>query len=267
MKTDVAGVLIDNLSKEQVLEKLLNSIKSGGAYAVTPYSELILFAIQNPQYREILNGASISIADGIGVLWAAKFLSLQASNSVQIVGQLIYTLLAVLFNPKYIRSVIQARITGSRIVYDLAKLAAENNYSVALVGGEGGVAQKAADKLQALNPSLKINLAISDMPFDNHLVEKISTSNSDILLIAYSPPKQETWLAQNIQRLNIRLGIGLGGTFDYLAAKRSPAPEIMHYMGLEWFWRLITQPHRWRRMWNAVPVFIWEIFRYKINKI
>lgn len=266
MKTNVAGVLVDNLSKREVLEKIDSLIKSGqNSYIVTPYSELILFAMKNLEYRKVLNDAAISIPDGIGVLWAAKFLSLRANNSLQVVGQLLCTLAAILFNPEYLRTVIKERITGSRLVYDIATLAAKNNYSLALVGGEENVAKKASEKLQALNPGLKISLAVSDEAFDDQMVQKVGTSNSDILLIAYSPPKQEMWLSQNIQKLNVRVGIGLGGTFDYLAEKRSPAPEFLHYIGLEWLWRLITQPYRIKRMWNAVPVFVWEVLRYKLS--
>lgn len=266
MKTNVAGVLVDNLSKREVLDAMDGLIRSGqNSYIVTPYSELILFAMKRPEYKNVLNQAAISIPDGIGVLWAAKFLSLPATNSLQVLAQLMYTLAAILFNPKYIRSVIKERITGSRLVYDIAALAAQHNYSLALVGGEGDVAKKAAEKLQALNPGLRVNLAVSDEEFNDQMVEKIAASNSDILLIAYSPPKQETWLSENIQKLNVKVGIGLGGTFDYLAQKRAPAPQFLHYIGLEWLWRLITQPYRIKRMWNAVPVFVWEVLRYKLS--
>jgi N-acetylglucosaminyldiphosphoundecaprenol N-acetyl-beta-D-mannosaminyltransferase len=66
--------------------------------------------------------------------------------------------------------------------------------------------------------------------------------------------------------LNVKVAIGLGGTFDYLAGVRQSAPDWVHYMGLEWLWRLITQPWRWKRMWNAIPVFSWLIFKYKVTR-
>jgi len=269
MKTNVAGVLVDNLSKQEVLEKIRNQVALGNnGYIVTPYSEMVVFAMRDESYRQVLNKAVIAIPDGIGVLWAAKYLSLgekrEGNTWFKEFGVLIWTLLAIPLNPTYIRSVIKERITGSRLIYDIAKLAADNRFSISLVGGEENVASVAAKKLQDLYPNLKVNLMLSDRQFNAQTALEIAASNSDILLIAYSPPKQEMWLAENIQNLNVRVAVGLGGTFDYLAGKRPPAPEFAHYLGLEWLWRLITQPHRWKRMWNAVPVFVWKVYWYKV---
>jgi N-acetylglucosaminyldiphosphoundecaprenol N-acetyl-beta-D-mannosaminyltransferase len=272
MKTDIAGVLIDNLSKQEVLDKVTNLVHStDSGYVVTPYSEMIVFAMRDEKYKQVLNNAVISVPDGIGILWAGKYLSLKEGGrvigGVREIGVLIWTLLAIPLNPTYIRSVIKERITGSRLIFDIAKLAADNGYSISLVGGQDNVAQVAGEKLKKLHPNLKVNLAISDREFNAQTTQEIADSDSDILLIAYSPPRQEMWLAENIQNLNVSVAIGLGGTFDYLAGKRPPAPEFLHFLGLEWLWRLITQPHRWKRMWNAVPVFVWKVYRYKVKEL
>lgn len=273
MKINVAGVHVDNVSKVEAIEQIDSFICSGQPhYIVTPYSEMIVFAQNNESYRQALNNADLSLPDGIGVLWAAKYLSLRLrnqesriKNQIRALWQLIYTLVATLFNKKYIHSVIRERVTGSHLVYDLAKLAAEKNYSMALVGGAGNVAAQAAYELKKLYPNLNIKLALSGRPFDDQVAKEITDSNSDILLIGYSPPKQELWLAQNHQKLGSRVAIGLGGTFDYVAGKRSPVPDFMHYAGLHWLWRLVTQPWRIKRIWNAVPVFIWKAYKYKLN--
>ncbi|MBX4191722.1 MAG: WecB/TagA/CpsF family glycosyltransferase, partial [Candidatus Doudnabacteria bacterium] len=136
---------------------------------------------------------------------------------------------------------------------------------LALIGGEENVAAQAAYELKKNFSNLRINLALSGRPFDDKIVDEIAASNSDILLIAYSPPKQEKWIAQNLEKLNVKLAIGLGGTFDYIAKKRPSAPKFVHYMGLEWLWRLITQPWRAGRIWNAVPLFSFKVFNYKRN--
>ena len=259
MKINVAGVLIDNLSKQEAIAELDKIVRMDkNVYCVTPYSELIVFALNDTEYKKVLNKAEISLPDGIGVLWAAKYLS-----SPQI--GLIKSLFAILFNPKYIRLVIQEKISGSDLIYDIAKLAAEKNYSISLVGGSDNVAVQSSYELKKLYPDLNIKLALSDRPFDDSIVKEISESNSDILLIAASPPKQETWMADNIQKLNVKAVLGLGGTFDYLAKKRPAAPNFMRSAGLEWLWRLITQPWRIKRIWNAVPVFVWKVYRYKVN--
>src|SRR3989344_979142 len=259
MKVNIVGVLVDNVSKDEAVEAVSSLVRSRApGYIVTPYSEMIVFALSNPQYKSVLNNASLSIPDGIGILWAAKYLS---SKNVGLLG----SLLAVVFKPQYVRSVIRERVTGSRLIYDIAKLAAEQNYSLSLIGGRGNVATQSAYELKRLYPNLNIKLALSDRAFDSKIVDEIVESNSDILLIAYSPPKQEMWLAENLSKLNVKAAIGLGGTFDYIAGKHPVAPDLAHYLGLEWLWRLVTQPRRWKRMWNAVPVFIWKVYKYKIN--
>jgi N-acetylglucosaminyldiphosphoundecaprenol N-acetyl-beta-D-mannosaminyltransferase len=268
MKIDIAGVFVDDFSKDEALEKISEFVASGkNHFMVTPYSEMIVFAQRDEAYRKALNQADLSLPDGIGILWASKFLSLPTTHYKLLTGyKLFYSLLAILFNRKYIRSVIHEQITGSRFVLDIAKLAQSKNYSLALVGGKDGVAKNAARELKRKLPNLIINLAISDKPFDPEIIEKINASNSDILLIAYSPPKQEMWLYENCEKLRCKAMIGLGGTFDYLAGKRLQVPDFLHYMGLEWLYRLVTQPWRFKRMWNAIPVFIWTVYKYKTRK-
>ncbi|HEX9503365.1 MAG TPA: WecB/TagA/CpsF family glycosyltransferase [Patescibacteria group bacterium] len=261
-KINIAGVLVDDLTKQQVLEEIHKNIQLyKSVYVVTPYSEQIVFASEDKKYNDVLNNAALSLPDGIGILWAAKYLSLPG-----VYWPFVKTLFAIILNPKYIRSIIPEQVTGRHLVYDVIKLANDNNYSLALVGGENNVAAQTAYELKKTYPNVKVNLALSGRPFDAQIVREIADSNSDILLIAYSPPKQEMWIADNLQNLNVKLAIGLGGTFDYLAKRRPPAPIFVHYMGLEWLWRLITQPWRIKRIWNAVPVFVIKILRYKLRK-
>ncbi|MBI4363681.1 MAG: WecB/TagA/CpsF family glycosyltransferase [Candidatus Doudnabacteria bacterium] len=259
MKVDIAGVFVDDMSKEETLEIIKEFVQSGKPHLiVTTYSEFVVFAQKDENYKKVLNSADLSLPDGIGILWAAKFLSLQPTTY-----NLLTSLLAIIFNPKYIRSVIREQVTGSHLIWDIAGLASEKKYSLALVGGADSVAALTANELKKKFPDLKVNLVVSGNQFDEQLVGEIAVSNSDILLIAYSPPRQETWLSENLQKLNVKVAMGLGGTFDYIAKKRPKAPKIMHYMGLEWLWRLITQPYRVKRIWNAVPVFIFKVYKYK----
>ena len=236
MRVNIAGVEIDNITKDQAIARIDEFIKSNQPhYVVTPYSEIVVFAQTDDQYKKVLNSADLSLPDGIGILWAAKYLGFK----------------------------IDHRVTGRKLIFDIAKLSSDKKYSLALVGGEGNVAAVTAAELKKLYPNLRVNLALSGRPFDDQIVREIADSNSDILLIAYSPPKQEIWLSENYLKLNTKVAIGLGGTFDYLAGKQLTPPNFVHYIGLEWLWRLITQPKRLKRMWNAIPVFIWKIYQYK----
>ncbi len=267
MRVDVAGVFVDAITKQETLNIISEYVASGQPHLiVTTYSEFVVFASKDSEYQNVLNSATLSLPDGIGILWAAKYLSLSTSNRFQALGQIIYSGASLIFNPSYCRTVIPETVTGSRLVWDIAQQASEKNYSLALVGGTNGVAQTAANELKKKYPNLKVKLAVSDNKFDQETVNRIASSNSDILLIAYQPPLQEKWLTQNLNQFNVKVAIGLGGTFDYLAGKRLSAPKFISTIGLEWLWRLITQPWRIVRIWNAIIVFIKIVYRYKIIK-
>ncbi len=266
MKRNIAGVEVDSLTKAEALKAIEDYLKSKTPHlAVTVYSEFIVFAKRNLNYQKVLNSADLSLADGFGILWAAKYLSLPRSNRLVELIRLKLTLIRALFDKSYFKTVIPEVITGSRLIWDIAKLAEERGYSMALVGGEDSVAAQTSYELKLKFPNLKVNLALSGgVPFDSKTVREIADSNSDILLIAYSPPRQEMWLTDNLQYLNVKFAMGVGGTFDYIAGKRLSSPDWVHRMGLEWLWRLITQPWRVKRIWNAVPVFVWTVYKYKL---
>jgi N-acetylglucosaminyldiphosphoundecaprenol N-acetyl-beta-D-mannosaminyltransferase len=267
MKHDIAGVFIDGIGKKEALEKILEFAKSGKQHLVaTVYSEFIVFASKDKEYREILNSADLALPDGIGILWAAKYLSAPNRSKARNFFELLITLSSLIFYPPYCRTVIGERVSGSELVYDLARLAEQNKLSLSLFGGYNDVAQKAAFNLKKLFPQLEIKLAVSDRPFDESAVDMISRANSDILLIACSPPKQEKWLFQNLKSLNVGVAMGLGGTFDYLAGIKTTPPKAAKILGLEWLFRLITQPWRIARIYNATFRFIGIIYSYKANK-
>lgn len=261
MRIDIAGVQVDNITVSETLQKIKDFVRSGQPhYVVTTYSEFVVEGQRNEKYRQVLNNADLSVPDGIGILWAAKYLSEGGKN----IFSWLISLASIVFAPNSLRTVIKEQVTGRELVWDISRLAVDQGFSLALVGGEDSIAAQAAYELKKRFPGLKINLAVSGgYPFDEKTVREISQSNSDILLIAYQAPKQEIWIAENLQNLNVKVAIGLGGTFDYLAGKRPVAPKIMHKMGFEWLWRLITQPWRLKRIWKAVVGFSWIVFKYK----
>jgi N-acetylglucosaminyldiphosphoundecaprenol N-acetyl-beta-D-mannosaminyltransferase len=266
MKIDIAGVKVDDVTNAETLERIKEFVQSGQPHQiVTAYSEFVVEAQRNEKFRGAINRADLSVADGIGILWAAYFLSGPKRDDFTTTLNWLGSLASVILSPQSIRSVIKEQVTGRKLIWGIARIAAENNFSLALVGGEGDVAEKSAAGLRKQHPNLNINLAYSPGPFDDQAVSRIAQSNSDILLIAYQPPKQEIWLSENLQKLNVKVAIGLGGTFDYLAGKRPQAPDIFHRMGLEWFWRLITQPWRIARIWRATVKFSFLILQHKLK--
>ncbi|HYC79663.1 MAG TPA: WecB/TagA/CpsF family glycosyltransferase [Candidatus Binatia bacterium] len=267
MKIDIAGVNVDNVTVKETLDIIDGYVRTDRPhYIVTTYSEFIVEAAKNSKFKEVLNKADLSVPDGIGILWAAKFLSMPKRDPVITTINWLGSLSSILLAPQSLRSVIKEQVTGSRLIWDIARLAQDNNYSLALYGGEQNAAEKTKEKLLQKYPNLRINLAVSDKPFDQEAVQSIRASNSDILLIAYQPPKQEIWIADNLQSLNVKAAIGLGGTFDYISGKRKISPDWISYIGLEWLWRLVTQPWRWKRMWNAIIVFSCKVLSFKLKQ-
>src|SRR3989344_6436636 len=117
---------------------------------------MIVAAQKDKAFRDVLNSADFALPDGIGVLWAAKYLQLTTYNLLLKIWYLIITLGAVIFHPKYIRSPIPERISGSDFVWDLARLAEDRGLSVFLLGGFGDTSALAAQKLRSRFPNLKI---------------------------------------------------------------------------------------------------------------
>jgi len=238
---EILGVRIDNIDFPQALEKAKKLIEGKEKhYIVTPNPEFIVLAQKDAEFRKILNSASLSIPDGIGLVWAAKIL----------------------------RKNLPERVTGVDLLEGLAALAAEHGFNIFLLGGKEGVAAKAAEVLKTRYPKLEIAGIYggkAEPEFDaltrSHLVSK----KIDILAVAYGPPRQEKWIARNLPYIDVKLAIGVGGALDYISGEKSRAPGWVRGIGLEWFHRLISEPSRWRRQLN-LPYFAYLVFRKRLER-
>jgi len=273
-KIQVFGVTLSNLTRESARIRIRQMLTSGikQQLAITVNAEFLVEAQRNPKFRAVLKESALSTADGIGVLWLAKYLSLKTYNIVAIkwihaVWQLIYTELAIIFAPDFIRSVIREKIPGTELVWDIAEAAEDLGLSVFLAGGWGDTPELAASRMHKKFPTLKIAGTFSGKPEDSGLIEKISSTKPDILLVAFGPVRQEMWLYHNLKKTDVLLGIGLGGTFDYIAGKKPLAPRFLRYIGLEWAFRLVTQPYRIKRIFRAVITMPWYGLLTKIQEL
>lgn len=336
MKIDLLGIKIDNLRKKELLQAIESRLEQDRSiFIVTPYSESIVATQKDEEFRKILNSADFALPDGIGILWAAKFLSGFPSPGLGrdqgrgriliILWQLIKSLGLIIFFPKSIRSPIPEKISGSDFVWDLAGLAEKNKYSVFLLGGFGNAPERVGERLREKFPNLKIAGVSNASPFvsppregelegvmdntvshgtsplsppheeGNSIIETINSSGADFLFVALGPIRQEKWIYENLPNLRVnpvtapsdidpeyrlktestpvrrsngvKLAIGLGGTFDYIADKRPPAPQILRQAGLEWLWRLATQPSRIFRIARGVFGLIFYAFKKRLNSI
>jgi N-acetylglucosaminyldiphosphoundecaprenol N-acetyl-beta-D-mannosaminyltransferase len=136
---------------------------------------------------------------------------------------------------------------------------------VFLLGAADGVAEKAAAVLRSRNPRLKIVGTFSGSPRmedDAVIMRMIKDAKPHLLLVAFGAPAQDLWIHEHLKNLpSVRVAMGVGGTFDFLAGVQKRAPRWMRSIGLEWLWRFIREPSRWKRMWRAVVVFPWLVIR------
>lgn len=239
----IAEVYLTSTSLSKVLRALIKKINSGQRFfIVTLNPEFIVFAEANPWFKTILNKADIAIPDGIGLVWASKFLG----------------------------KPIEERISGTDLMEELCKIAAEKRWAVYLLGGQPGVAKKTLDILKKRYPGLRgwaetgPELEIRDWKLEitEKWLEKINQKNPTFLFVAFGMGKQEKFIYDNWNKLNIKLAMGVGGAFDYIGGKIPRAPKWVQDKGFEWLFRLLRQPWRIRRQ-LALLRFIWLVFKEK----
>ncbi|MBI2055116.1 MAG: WecB/TagA/CpsF family glycosyltransferase [Candidatus Sungbacteria bacterium] len=161
--------------------------------------------------------------------------------------------------------------------------AAKHNWRVMLVGGQGGVAQKAAEHFvqRASQQGNKLTICAETGPWldktgeptsqhearvEQATIGKINKFKPHLLFVAFGLPKQEIWLSKHMNRLNVRVAMVVGGSFDYAAGNVPIPPEGVSRAGFEWLWRLLTQPWRAKRIATALLVFPWLVFLSKLHQ-
>jgi len=231
------GVPIDPVTRDEALGRLRAYLADGGQHHVmTPNSEMLVAASRDEGFRSLLNRTDLNLPDSQGLLSMARR-----------TGQR-----------------LPMRVTGVDTVTDLcASLTKE--HPVFLLGGAPGVAEKAADALKAKNPGLDIAGTYAGSPSDadaSDILQKISASGAHILFVAYGAPRQDVWIDKHLKELpSVKVAMGVGGTFDFLAGVQKRAPLLFRRLGLEWLWRVIREPKRIGRIFTAVVVFPFLVMR------
>jgi len=269
-KVEIAGIAFDSIQYKEVLTAVGVFVQqeSKKHMIVTPNPEMIVYGQKHPEFKKVLNAASMSIPDGIGVLWAAYYLSLKpASNVVFEMLKALGTLFQVLFKMKAIYRVLPARVTGTDLLFKIVQESQKQGWRIYLLGAAPGIANIAIERLHKQYPQAVFAGSFAGTPAETHedeLCERINLAQPDILFVAYGSPAQEEWIHRNLEKLStVKVAIGVGGAIDFAAGKARRAPKLLRNMGLEWFWRLVTQPRRFKRIWNATFVFVRVIFSLK----
>jgi N-acetylglucosaminyldiphosphoundecaprenol N-acetyl-beta-D-mannosaminyltransferase len=242
----VLGVGITNESCDTILKYLLSSLKSSHKkfYIVTPNPEILVYATDHPRYKSILNEAKIALPDGVGVFLTG----------------------AILGSP------FPERITGVDFLEKVCKASMEEPISVGFLGGKDGIAEMTAECLKVRYPGL--NVVFAGKEWDIRANDKWQMTNGkwqmlggkreiDVLFVAFGHPKQEEWIYEHLDHLPVRVAMGVGGAFDYISGRVSRAPFMVRAVGMEWLYRLILEPWRWRRQ-LSLPKFVWLVLKRDI---
>lgn len=219
MKKYILGVKIDDVSLEQASKIIEGWLEGRGKhYIVTPNPEFILTAQKDPQFRKILNDADLSIPDGAGLKFTGD---------------------------------IENTTPGTDLMEELCKLSSEKGFATGFLGGRDQVAKKTVERLLQKYPKLQVTFADQDK-----LLKSPKLPKTDLLFVAFGHPKQEKWIAENLNKLDVKVAMGVGGAFDFLSGKVPRAPVWIRNLGFEWLFRLTVEPWRIRRQIKLLK-YLW----------
>lgn len=238
---NILGVNIDRIDMGEAVENAVKLVSEDGVSVIyTPNPEIIMEAYNDPAFAEVLNSADMCVSDGIGVVYGAKIL----------------------------KTPLKGRVPGFDLSLNLIKRMGRMNKSVFLFGSKPGVAEQAGRKLTDECPGLKIAGCRNGYfkPEDEaEIIDEINRSGADLLMVCLGAPKQEKWIHENKNRLDVKLCIGAGGSLDVLAGTVKRAPDLFIKLNLEWFCRLCKQPSRIGRF-MALPKFAMIVLKESVRK-
>ncbi len=233
---NILNIPVSSLSMQETVNFIDERLqKQEKTFAVTANAEIIMMAQNDSAYLELLHRATIVTPDGAGVVWAAKHLG----------------------------SPVPERVAGYDLFHQLLQLAAKTQKKVYFFGGKPGIAEKAAEKAKELYHGLKVagcRNGYFQAKENDTIISEINSSGAEMLFAALGAPKQEFWLDGNKDKLQANLLMGIGGSFDVLSGQTTRAPLWMQKAGLEWLYRLMKEPYRFKRMASTLPKFVLKIF-------
>ncbi len=245
-RVNILGTPVSSLTMDELFRDWEVVITEGkkAQVCITPVNS-ILAARATARVQEIYQHADYVLCDGVPVKWASKFLG----------------------NP------IKERITGLDVLPRIFPFAESRNFSIFLLGASPGVAETLKKVMEVKYPGVKI-LGTFVPPFraefskeeNEEMIQAINALKPDILLVSLTAPKQDIWIAENLEKLETHVAIGIGGAFEVAAGMIRRAPLWMQKSGLEWFFRFLQEPKRmFKRYFVEAPLFIPLIIQQKLS--
>lgn len=223
-KQPLLNTYVNNVNMDEAIQAIEDMIASEKKSYIVAINVDVVMKIENDSYlKEITDKADMVLVDGKPLEWIAKWHN----------------------------KPIKAKISGSDLVPLLCKRAAENGYSLFIIGGKEGIAEKAKQNLERDLPGIRI-VGTYAPPFGfekdakelNRINRMISDVHPDLLVACFGCPKQEKWIYENISKYDAKVSVCAGATVDFLAGNVNRAPRWMSEHGLEWFYRFLQEPKR-----------------------
>ncbi len=248
-KVSILGVSLDNLTTTELKKRLIDIlIHRRRSQIVTPNPEFLLLAEKHQEFYAVLRDAALSIPDGIGLKFAA-----------------------------WVKGVNLKRFTGVSVVSGLLQFAAHKGLRVAVLNWKEGLSSDDDIRSALAVKYPKLQFYIDSLSREEvYNFSSLKKFKPDILFTALGAPWQDIFIYRHRRDLpSLRLGMGVGGSFDYITKRMPRPPRIFRFLGFEWLWRLLMKPKtRWKRIWQSVVVFPWKIinwefrrFRYRPNVV
>lgn len=246
MTNNLLGVTIDKLSKQEVLDKILKNIKRPANFfhIVSINPEIVVITQENSLFKQVVNSAQIRLIDGVGIVRAAQVLGIP----------------------------IGEKISGVDLMEELISIACNMRSRVLLIGGRPNLAVSLSNCYQQKYSQAKFlgvegikNIQKPTTKEENDIWAIVSDYKPHMIFTAFGSPEQELWLERHKDHFKGIVVMGVGGGFDFLSGEIKRAPIFIRKIGLEWLFRLILQPWRWRRQTRLIK-FIILVLKQKINK-
>lgn len=223
-RIDIMNIQIDNVSMSEAIDKIDTMVNEKHfKMVVTPNVDHIIKLQSDCEFKEVYDNSDLILTDGKILVWSAKLLGKK----------------------------VKEKVSGSDLFPVLCKHASEKNYKVFFLGGNEGVARKAAETLINKYPNLNV-VGTYSPPYgfekseeeNNKIINMLLNKEPHILFVGLGAPKQEKWIYKFKDKYKVPVSLGIGASFDFIAGTVKRAPEWMQNCGLEWFYRFLCEPKR-----------------------
>ncbi len=237
-KTDILGVRFANKTVDEAAIAIINAIEYRKKFRVyTPNPEIVMDACSNSSFMNLINEAELVLPDGIGIVIASKILN----------------------------GSIKERASGYDTILKVFEKARHRGIKFFFLGAAPEIAKMAKERMENKYLGLQV-VGVHDGYFkdEDEVIKEINNSGADIVLVGLGSPKQEKFIDENYKKINASAFLGCGGSFDVMSGTLKRAPEIFIKLHLEWFYRLLKQPSRFKRTLK-LPLFLIKVVAKKIG--